>query len=159
RTLRVVTADRLLYLDRRFFQPRALWGAGRALDLDFVRGIPDLAGLTGGEKGIKKDPSSRRMLPPKRRRVAGRFTWPDNTIFALPDEPGTSTYAQAAIAPNWIVCERSSDGPGDFVAVDESNRRIALLHCKSGNTTSTSSTSAQDLHEVVSQAVKNLSLF
>lgn len=157
--IRVVTADRLLYLDRRFFQPRALWGPGRALDLDFVRGLSDLAGLTEGEKGIKRDPSSKKMLAPKRRQVSGRFTWPDKTLFALTDQRTSSIYTETNFDPDWIVCEDLNDELADFIAVDEDNRRVALLHCKAGKTTGSESTTVQDLHEVVSQAVKNLGLF
>jgi hypothetical protein len=56
-----------------------------------------------------------------------------------------------------LVCDDLGSETADFIAIDETRRRVAVIHCKAASKASSpDSVGASDFHEVVSQAAKNM---
>ncbi len=143
--IRIVTEEGQLYTDRRFYEPRIpLWGANRLEHLGALIALDALAGISEAEKE-KGAPGS-----------TCKKTWPDGSIFELIDHKPVGLL-RAADWPNldYLICEDMGTETADFVAVDQRNRRLALLHAKYDG----SKSGASAFQIVSAQATKNLEFF
>ena len=104
---------------------------------DASRAYPLLASVTS-EKG---------------RPARGAIAWPSKTVFAIIDNRKNGMISAEFGKADLVICDDLGDEIADFIAVDFRDHRIALIHAKAGK----SVFSASALHEVVSQALKNLS--
>jgi hypothetical protein len=142
--MRVVTEAGHIYADGRFYSPARLRGAHRFTDLDIFNALPELGNITKKEKGDKG-------------RI-GNGSWQKGSIFHIIDKTD-NLFTANTISPDILVCDDlGSYELADFVAIETGNsQRIALLHAKNGS--GAGSLSVGNLHEVVSQAKKNLGVF
>jgi hypothetical protein len=80
--------------------------------------------------------------------------WAEGSLFSLIDKLGTGTGMEAPLlGVNLLVCDDIGTEIADFIALDETNRVIAI-HAKAFSTAKPRSAGA--LHEISSQALKNL---
>jgi len=139
--LRVVPAETgVLYSHRQFIAPRALKAASRVLSL--LTSIERLATISS-EKG----------------KAASNNDWDAESVFGLISalSPESSRAPEPALAtyldnPEVLFCTDLGTEIADFVALQ--GTRVALIHAKASPTPKPASASA--LHDVLSQAIKNL---
>ncbi len=137
--MRVVTDKRLIYSDGRFYSTARLHGADRVHDLDLIVTVPGLERIDHSEKGEKGK--------------FGRNTWQPGSLFHHIDN-NDQLFRQCGLMPDILVCDDLASEIADFIAVDLSQKKIALLHAKVFE--DRGSLSAKAMHEVVAQAKKNL---
>jgi hypothetical protein len=120
-----------------------LWGRARSSRLDLLRildPVPELATIVT-EKGA---PGS-----------ATADGWAEGSLFSLIDKLGAGTGMEAPLLGiNLLVCDDMGTEIADFIALDETNRRVIAIHAKAFSTAKPRSAGA--LHEISSQALKNL---
>jgi len=141
------TSEYSIYAGGRFCRPRLpLWGRTRSPRLDLLRllePVPELA-TTATEKG--------------ERGSATPAGWAQGSVFSLIDTLGSGTGMEAVFTGvSLLVCDDMGTEIADFIAVDESNHRVMAIHAKAFSTAKPLSAGA--LHEVSSQALKNLGYF
>ncbi len=91
-------------------------------------------------------------------------TWQAGSVFHLMDQP--EFYKGFHLDPDILICEDMGNEQADFIAVDSKARKIVQIHCKCiGELDDTKShikpesLSANKLHEVASQVLKNLRFY
>lgn len=136
--------DYCVYAGRRFCRPRLpLWGRTRSPRfelLQIMHAVPELASITT-EKG--KDGS------------ATADGWATGSLFALIDALGAGTSMNTFLnGVGLLVCDDMGTEIADFIALDETDRRVIAIHAKAFPTAKPLSAGA--LHEISSQALKNL---
>jgi hypothetical protein len=144
---RVVPADTknyTVYTGRLFCKPRLpLRGAkgGASVDLlGLFRGLEALDHVDSEKGGEGSATGSR---------------WDPNSLFNLIDELGRGTDLEPELAGvDLLVCDDMNTETADFLALDRLGQRVIVMHLKAF--TSSKMISASSLHEVSSQALKNL---
>ena len=136
-----------IYAGGRFCRPRLpLWGRGRSPRFDLLQilePIPELRSK-GTEKGVRGS--------------ATALGWAAGSLFALIDALGSGTAMSAAFrGVSLLVCDDMGTEIADFIALDESKPRVIAIHAKAFSEPRPLSASA--LHEIGSQALKNLGYF
>jgi len=139
--LRVVPKDRaVIYSHSQFFAPRALKAAAGIISV--LHPIDRLATIAT-EKGSTSTGGD----------------WPEDSIFGVISAlaPSSAHAPEEAMAdllgdPDLLVCTDRQTEVADFIALK--GDRVALIHAKASRTPSPTSASA--LHDVISQALKNL---
>ena len=149
-SIQVVTEEGLVYSDGQFYNPRNLWGQNWVSDLNIFYESNSLNHLLNGEKG-----SSHKIA---------NGTWQTGSVFYVMDQ--VEFYRKLHLDPDILICEDMGDEQADFIAVDSKARKIAQIHCKCiGEVDETKShvklesLSANKLHEVASQVLKNLRFY
>lgn len=144
--LRVVTEAGQIYADGRFYSPARLRGKHRFTDLDIFVELPALGKIIKKEKGDTG--------------IIERTTWQEGSIFRVIDSDD-DIFNDGRLTPSILICDDSSGEHyemADFVAIQTGDKKgIALIHAKNGS--GAGSLSVGNLHEVVSQAKKNLGVF
>lgn len=138
------SGDYSIYSGGRFYRPRlALWGRvpSRRFDLlQILEAVPRLSQIAS-EKGAASSATA-----------AG---WADDSLFGLIDRQGAETaMASHFQGVSLMVCDDMGTEIADFVAVDEAGRRVVAIHAKAFPQAKPLSAGA--LHEISSQALKNL---
>lgn len=136
--------DHCVYVGGTFIRPRLpLWGrleTSRFELLGILNPIEEL-GAIGDEKG--RDGS------------ATSSGWAAGSLFHLIDNLGAGTQLAPQLANvDLLVCDDMGTEIADFVALDTTTGRVIAIHAKAFRTAKPRSASA--LHEVSSQALKNL---
>jgi hypothetical protein len=140
---RIITDSGLVYANGQFYKPRLpLWGPSTSTRIELLNILvaqPALAAVES-EKGTGK----------------GTFAkWPDKSVFAFIDSnTPAGLLAQEKLDPDLLVCYDIGNEVADFIAVQQSPPRIALIHAKCGK--EGENLSATAFHDICSQAVKNL---
>jgi superfamily II DNA or RNA helicase len=142
-----VSRDYCIYASGRFFRPRFLWGrTPRAPHLELLQllePVPELRTIVT-EKGARKS--------------AKPEGWAQGSLFSLIDRLGVGTGMAAAFGGvSLLVCDDMGTEIADFIALKASDRRAIAIHAKAFSVPRPLSASA--LHEVSSQALKNLGYF
>jgi superfamily II DNA or RNA helicase len=139
--------DYCIYAGGRFCRPRLpLWGRTRPGRLDLLRILEPIVELasTGTEKGEVGS--------------AGSKGWAQGSLFSLIDSMGSGTPMEDAFdGVSLLICDDMGTEIADFIALDESGPRVIAIHAKAFSTPKPLSASA--LHEISSQALKNLVYF
>lgn len=138
-TVRIVTTDRDLYADGRFYRPRRGWDAERLVSLEVLSALPALGTVPGGEKGNTNPTST---------------CWSTNCLFGIIDHH--NNFFAAGDEPEYLVCEDLGTESCDFIALNSDPKRIVMIHAKMGEAGSPFSASAFQV--VQAQAVKNLEM-
>lgn len=136
--------DYCIYARGHFYQPRpALWGRASSDRLDLLQILHPINELRSisTEKG-----------------AAGSATgdgWADDSLFCLIDRLGQGTELEPYFGSiDLLICDDMGREIADFIALDEVNRKVMAIHAKAFPTERRLSASA--LHDVTSQAIKNL---
>lgn len=137
-------SDYCVYAGGRFCRPRLpLWGRTRSSRFDLLQilhPVPELASIATekGQAGSATD--------------AG---WATGSLFSLIDTRGEGTGMEASFTGvGLLVCDDMGTEIADFIALDETNRRVIAIHAKAFSKAKPLSAGA--LHEISSQALKNL---
>src|SRR5207247_3593633 len=86
---------------------------------------------------------------------AGPNGWEQGTLFSVIDTLGSGTGMRTPFTGvSLLVCDDMGTEIADFIALDESSHRVMAIHAKAFSTAKPLSASA--LHEISSQALKNL---
>jgi superfamily II DNA or RNA helicase len=139
--------DYCIYAGGLFYRPRLpLWGrvTTRRFDvLQILNPVAELAGLASEKGG------------------GGSATgtgWENGSLFDIIDRRGEGTQlADAFAGVDLLICDDMGTETADFIAIDQTGRRVAAIHAKAFPTAKPLSASA--LHEISAQAVKNLGYF
>lgn len=137
-------SDYCVYAGGRFCRPRLpLWGRTRSPRFDLLQilhPVPELASVAT-EKGEEGSATA-----------AG---WATGSLFSLIDTLGVGTSMGASFTGvGLLVCDDMGTEIADFIALDETNRRVIAIHAKAFSTAKPLSAGA--LHVISSQALKNL---
>jgi superfamily II DNA or RNA helicase len=140
-------ADYCVYAGGRFCRPRLpLWGGTRSPQLELLNimhGVPEI-GSIATEKGKLGSATS-----------AG---WAAGSLFALIDSLGAGTSMATFLdGVDLLVCDDMGTEIADFIGLDEQVGRVLAIHAKAFPTAKPLSAGA--LHEISSQALKNLGYF
>lgn len=141
RFAQIVTSDELIYADGRFFKPSRLHGRSSVIDPNMVVGLRGLA--TAGELPYREKGQTN---------FAGKVTWQKGSLFHYIDT-NKELYSAARIRKDVLICDDVNSEICDFIAIDKKREVIVFMHAK---TLHGPNLSAKELHEVVSQAKKNL---
>ena len=136
--------DYCIYTGRLFCRPRLPLGgraASASLDLlELVSGVEALSRISS-EKG--------------HRHSATGDGWAPGSLFHLIDTLGAGTSMDAELhGVDLLICDDMGTESADFLALDSTRGRVIALHLKAFPTAKKISASA--LHEISSQALKNL---
>lgn len=140
-------ADYCVYAGGRFCRPRLpLWGGTRSPQLELLQIMHDVSELAtiATEKGTPGSATS-----------AG---WAASSLFALIDSLGVGTSMHTHLEDvGLLVCDDMGTEIADFIALDEQVGRVLAIHAKAFPAPKPLSAGA--LHEISSQALKNLGYF
>lgn len=152
-----IAKNHCVYVGGRFCRARRpLWGSARSSRFDLLQilePIPELATIKDEkERSVKERGEKEKEAP------VPSGGWESGTLFSLVDTLGSGTaMAPAFDGVNFLVCDDMGTEIADFIALSESRRRAIAIHAKAFRIPKPLSASA--LHEVSSQAVKNLAYF
>jgi len=132
--IRVATTDGLVYANHNFWAPRRTNSASEDGLLSVLEGVEALAGVIG-EKG----------------NVDAAGVWRNDSVFGLVDNVLLS---QELGDDATVLCTDLGAEIADFIGY--TGRRVVFIHAKSKKEAKPSQVSAAALHDVVSQASKNL---
>jgi superfamily II DNA or RNA helicase len=140
-------ADYCVYAGGRFCRPRLpLWGGTRSPQLELLQimhGVSELATIAT-EKGTPGSATS--------------TGWAAASLFALIDSLGVGTSMHSHLQDvGLLVCDDMGTEIADFIALDEAGGRVLAIHAKAFKAAKPLSAGA--LHEISSQALKNLGYF
>lgn len=136
-----------IYSAGSFYRPRVpLWGKVQSNRFELLQILEPIATLAkiSSEKG-----------PPD---SAGPDGWVADCLFGLIDKPSLDPEMERFFTGfDLVVCDDMGTEIADFVALNETTRRVVAIHAKAFPKAKPLSASA--LHDVSSQALKNLSYF
>jgi superfamily II DNA or RNA helicase len=146
---RVIMDDGSIYAHGQFYKSRVpLWGRASDNRIDLANILIPSTGLTvlTSEKGHKNQTG-----------WTHTDRWQPGSVFDYIDGNGqtSSLFTSQAFQPDILICDDLGNELADFIAVQQSPPRIALIHAKY-TSSSDKRVSASGFHDVCGQAVKNL---